>query len=63
MIQTRPPSISCASCRVKGKKRDQVRDELRKLVYPGQAQLGEVNPDRLRSLQDFYLSALSKATG
>jgi NitT/TauT family transport system substrate-binding protein len=27
-----------------------------KLVYPGQKQLGEVDPDRLRSLQDFYLS-------
>jgi NitT/TauT family transport system substrate-binding protein len=27
-----------------------------KLVYPGQKQLGEVNPDRLRSLQKFYLS-------
>jgi len=35
-----------------------------KLVYPGQAQLGEVNPDRLRSLQDFYLSKglIQKAT-
>ena len=26
------------------------------LVYPGQATLGEVNPDRVASLQDFYLS-------
>jgi NitT/TauT family transport system substrate-binding protein len=35
-----------------------------KLVYPGQAQLGEINPDRLRSLQDFYLSKgfIQKAT-
>jgi len=27
-----------------------------RLVYPGQAQLGEVNAERLKSLQDFYLS-------
>jgi NitT/TauT family transport system substrate-binding protein len=27
-----------------------------KLVYPGQAQLGEVNAERLKNLQDFYLS-------
>jgi NitT/TauT family transport system substrate-binding protein len=27
-----------------------------KLVYPGQSNLGEINPDRLRSLQKFYLS-------
>jgi NitT/TauT family transport system substrate-binding protein len=35
-----------------------------KLVYPGQAQLGEVNPERLRRLQDFYLSKglIHKAT-
>ena len=35
-----------------------------KLVYPGQAQLGEVNAERLKSLQDFYLSKgfIQKAT-
>src|SRR5437899_6248715 len=35
-----------------------------KLVYPGQAQLGEVNSERLKSLQDFYLSKgfIQKAT-
>jgi NitT/TauT family transport system substrate-binding protein len=27
-----------------------------KLVYPGQSQLGEVNPERLTKLQDFYLA-------
>jgi NitT/TauT family transport system substrate-binding protein len=27
-----------------------------KLVYPGQSQLGEVNPERLAKLQDFYLA-------
>jgi NitT/TauT family transport system substrate-binding protein len=27
-----------------------------KLVYPGQTQLGEVNPERLKGLQAFYLS-------
>ena len=35
-----------------------------KLVYPGQARLGEVNAERLKSLQDFYLSKglIQKAT-
>jgi NitT/TauT family transport system substrate-binding protein len=35
-----------------------------KLVYPGQAQLGEINAERLKSLQDFYLSKgfIQKAT-
>jgi NitT/TauT family transport system substrate-binding protein len=35
-----------------------------RLVYPGQAQLGEVNSERLKSLQDFYLSKgfIQKAT-
>jgi len=25
-------------------------------VYPGQSQLGETNPDRLKTLQDFYVA-------
>ena len=25
-------------------------------VYPGQRQLGEVNPDRLKNLQEFYVA-------
>jgi len=35
-----------------------------KLVYPGQKQLGEVDPGRLKSLQDFYVSKglIQKAT-
>jgi len=35
-----------------------------KLVYPGQVRLGEVNAERLKSLQDFYLSKgfIQKAT-
>ena len=34
------------------------------LVYPGQKQLGEVNPERLAKLQDFYLAKgfIQKAT-
>ena len=28
-----------------------------KLIYPGQKELGEVNPERLAKLQDFYLKA------
>ncbi len=35
-----------------------------KLVYPGQKQLGEVNAERLATLQDFYLAKgfIQKAT-
>jgi NitT/TauT family transport system substrate-binding protein len=37
----------------------QVKDVMNyyaKLVYPGQTRLGEVNAERLSSLQDFYLA-------